>query len=163
MWHFYFLKPPQVILIISQLWEPPVKICWCSVTKSCPTICDPMACRAPLSSTLTQNLLKFMFTESLMLSNYHIFCPPLVLLPSNFPALGSFPMSQLFASGGQASVPPMNFQDWFPLGLTGLISLQSKGLARVFSNTRVQKHQFFSAQLSLWSNFNIHIWLLEKL
>ena len=69
-------------------------------------------------------------------------------------ASGSFLMSQLFASGGQsigasASVLPMNMQDWFPLGLTGLISLQSKGLSRVFSNTTVQKHQFFEAQLSL--------------
>ena len=74
----------------------------------------------------------------------------------SFPASGSFPMSQFFASGLQsirasasASALPMNIQDWFPLGLTGLISLQSKGLSRVFSNTTVQKHQFFGAQLSL--------------
>ena len=73
----------------------------------------------------------------------------------SFPASGSFPMSQFFASDGQstgvsasASVLPMNIQDWFPLGWTGLISLQSKGLSRVFSNTTVQKHQFFSTQLS---------------
>ena len=86
----------------------------------------------------------------------------------SFPASGSFPMSQFSASGGQsigdsalASVLPMNIQDWFPLGLTGLI-LQSKGLSRVFSNTTVQKHQFFSVQLSLWSNSHIHTWLLEK-
>ena len=78
----------------------------------------------------------------------------------SFPASGSFPMSQLFSSDGQsigvsasASVLPMNIQDWFPLGLTGWISLQSRGLSRVFSNTTVQKHQFFSAQLSLWSIF----------
>ena len=87
----------------------------------------------------------------------------------SFPASGSFQMSQLFASGGQsiavsasASVLPMNIQDWFPLGWTGWIFLQSKGLSRVFSNTTVQKHQFFSAQLSLWSNSHIHTWLLEK-
>ena len=87
----------------------------------------------------------------------------------SFPATGSFPMCQLFASGGQsigasasASVLPMNIQDWFLLGLTGLISLQSKGLSRVFPNTAVQKHQFFSAQLSLWSNSHIHTWLQEK-
>ena len=92
----------------------------------------------------------------------------------SFPVLRSFQMSQFFASGGQsirvsasASVLPMNIQDWFPLGLTGLtslglISLQSKGLSRVFSNTTVQKHQFFCAQLSLWSNSHIHTWLLEK-
>ena len=78
-----------------------------------------------------------------------------------------FLMSQFFASGGQsigasASVLLMNTQSWFPLGLTGLTSLQSKGLSRVFSNTTVQKYQFFSAQPSLWSNFHIHTWLLEK-
>ena len=86
----------------------------------------------------------------------------------SFPASESFPMSQLFASAGQsiessasASVLPMNIQDWFPLGLTGLI-LHSKGLSRVFSNTTVQKHQFFSTQLSLWSNSHIRTWLLEN-
>ena len=86
-----------------------------------------------------------------------------------FPASGSFPMSQLLASGGQSigvsastSVLPMNIQDWFPSGWTGWISLQSKGLSRVFSNTTGQKHQFFSALLSLWSNSHIHTWLLEK-
>ena len=82
---------------------------------------------------------------------------------------GSFPMSQIFASGGQsigasasASVLPMNIQNWFFLGLTGLISLQSKGLWRIFSNTTVQKHKFFGAQPSLWSKTPIHTWLLEK-
>ena len=72
----------------------------------------------------------------------------------SFPASGSFPMSQFFTSGGQsigASVLPVNIQGWFPLGLTGLISLQSKGLSRVFSTTTVQKHQFFDTQPSLWS------------
>ena len=87
----------------------------------------------------------------------------------SFPASGSFPISQFFAWGGQsiggsasASVLPMNIEDWSPLGWTGWISLQSKGLSRVFSNTTVQKHQFFSAQLSLWSNSHSHTWLLEK-
>ena len=83
------------------------------------------------------------------------------------PASGFFPMSQDFTSldqsiGVSASVLLMNIQDWFPLGWTGLISLQSKGLSRVFYNTTVQKHRFFSAQLSLWSNSHIHTWLLEK-
>ena len=94
---------------------------------------------------------------------------PFSSCPQPFPASGSFQMSQLFASGGQSigvsastSVFPMNIQDWFPLGLTGWISLQSKGLSRVFSNTTVQKHQFFSAQLSLWSNSHIRTWPLEK-
>ena len=90
-------------------------------------------------------------------------CPP------SFPESGSFQMSQLFASGGQrigvsalASFLPKNTQDWSPLEWTGWISLQSKGLSRVFSNTTVQKHQFFSAQISLESNSHIHTWLLEK-
>ena len=85
------------------------------------------------------------------------------------PASGAFPMSQFFASGGQnigasvsTSVLPMNFQVWFPLGLTGFISLQSKGHSRVFSNTTAQQHQFFGIQPSLWSNSHIHKWLLEK-
>ena len=85
----------------------------------------------------------------------------------SFPATGSFSMRQLFSSGGQsigaiAWVLPMNIQGWFPLGWTGWISLQSKGLSRVFSNTTVQKHQFFGSQSSSWSNSHIHTWLLEK-
>ena len=86
-----------------------------------------------------------------------------------FPESGSFPMSQLFTSGGQrtrasasASVLPMNIQGWFPLGLTGWISLLSKELSRVFSSNTVQKHQFCSTQPSLWPNSDIHTWLLEK-
>ena len=88
----------------------------------------------------------------------------------SFPASGSFPVSQFFTSGGQSigvsawtSVFPMNIQDWFPLGLTSLISLQSKGLSRVFSNTTVQKQKFLGAQVFLWFNSYIHTWLLEKL
>ena len=87
----------------------------------------------------------------------------------SFPASGSFLISPLFAWGGQstgvsasASVLPVNTQDWSPLGWTGLISLQSKGLSRVFSNTTVQKHQFFSVQISSQSNSHIHTWPLEK-
>ena len=87
----------------------------------------------------------------------------------SFPASGSFPVSQFFALGGQsigvsasASVLPMNIQDWFPLGWNGWITLQSKGLSRVFSYTTVLKHQLFRAQLSLWSHSHTHIWLLEK-
>ena len=89
--------------------------------------------------------------------------------PQSFPASGSFPMSQLFAQSHQsigvsdsASVLPINTQDWSPLGWTGWISLQSKGLSRVFSNTTVQKHQFFGSQLSSQSNSHIHTWPLEK-
>ena len=89
--------------------------------------------------------------------------------PQSLPASESFPVSQLFAWGGQsigvtasASVLPMNTQDWSPLGWTGCISLQSKGLSRVFSNTTVQKHQLFGTQLSSQSNSHIHTWPLEK-
>ena len=94
---------------------------------------------------------------------------PFSSCPQSLPASGSFPMSQLSTSGGQsigvsasALVLPMNTQDWSPLGWTGWIFLQSKGLSRVFSNTTVQKHQFFGAQLSSQSNSHIHTWLLEK-
>ena len=96
--------------------------------------------------------------------------PFFFLLPSIFPASWSFPVSQFFTSGGQnigasasASVFPLNIHYSFPFGLTGWISLQSKGLSRVFSNTTVHKHQFFSTQLSLQSNSHIHTWLLEKI
>ena len=92
---------------------------------------------------------------------------PLSSFPQSFPASGSFQMSQFFTSGGQStgvsaseSVLPMNIQDWFSLGWTGWISLQSKGLERVFSNTTVQKHQFFGAQPSSQSNSHIHTWPL---
>ena len=104
------------------------------------------------------------FIGLVMLSNHLIFCCPLFLLHS---ASGSFPMSQLFTSGGQstgasASVLPMNIQDWFPLQLISLICLQYRGLLRVFSSTTIQKHQFFNAQLSLWSNSHICTWQVEK-
>ena len=113
------------------------------------------ACQASLSFTTSQRLLKLMSIELVMPSSQLILCHSLLLLSSIFPSTRVFPMSQLFTSGGQsigvwtsASVLPMNIQDWFPLGWTGLI-LQSKGLSRVSSNTAVQKHQFFSAQSSL--------------
>ena len=111
--------------------------------------------QASLSFTMSQSLLKLMSIDSVMPSNHLSLCCPLLLLPSIFPASGSLPMSWLFASRGQsirasasALVLPMNIQGWFPLGLTGLISLLFKGLSRVFSNTTVQKHQLFSTQPS---------------
>ena len=133
-----------------------------SVAQSCLTLCDPMdwtpgvySNSCPLSwwchPTISSSVVPF---SSLLQSS---------------PVPGCFLMSQFFTSGGQrignsasASVIPMNIQDRFPLGWTGWISLQSKGLSRVFSNTTVQKNQFISAQLSLWSNSRIHTWLLEK-
>ena len=111
-----------------------------------------------------------MSIESVMPSNHLILYRPLLLLPSIFSSTTVFSKESIFLSGGQsigvsasASVLPMNIQGWFPLGLTGLIFLQPKGLSRVFSNTTVQKHQFFSAQPSLWSNSHIHTWLLGKI
>ena len=115
------------------------------------------ACQPSLTFTISQSLLKLMSIESKMPSN-HLFI-----------LIGFFPMSWLFPSGGQSidasastSVLPMNIQKWFPLGLTNLISLLSKGISRVFSSTTVWKYQFFSGQCSLWSNSHIPTWLLEK-
>ena len=141
----------------------------CSVVKSCPTLCDPMDYSIPDFPVFHY---LSVCSNSCPLSPW---CHPTIsssVAPfssclQSFPESGSFSMSWLFASSGQsigalASVLLMNIKDWFPLGLTGLISLQSKGLPRVFSSTTVRKHQFFSIQPSLWSNSHIHTWLLEK-
>ena len=145
--------------------------CCCSAAESCLTLCDPVFCSAlgfPVLNTF-QSFIKLMSIEAVRPSNHLILCSPFSSYPQSFPASRSFPMSQLFPSGGQsigvsapASVLPMNTQDWSPLGRTGWISLQSKELSRVFSNTTVQKHQFFSTQPSLWSNCHIQTWLLQK-
>ena len=144
-----------------------------SVAQLYPTLCDPMDCSTPRPPC--PSLTPGVYSNLCPLSRwYH----PTILSSAisfssclqSFPASGSFSMSQFFTWRGQsigvtasASVLPVNIQDWFPLGWTGWISLQSKGLSRVFSNTTVQKHQFFGAQLSLYSNSHIHTWLLEKL
>ena len=125
------------------------------------------ACQASLSITNSWNLLKLMSIELVMPSNSLILCRSFLLLPSNFPSIRIFSNESVLCIrwpkySSSASVLPVNIQDWFPLGLTGLISLQSKGLSRVFSNTTAQKHQFFGTQLSLWSNSHIHTWLVEK-
>ena len=142
--------------------------CCCSVTKSCPTLCNSMDCSMPgfpvsLSPGVCSNACPLSW-----------WCHPTSVTsysscPQSFPASGSFPVSWLFTSGGQiigASTSDQSFQwifrVWFPLQLTGWISLQSKGLSSICSNTTVQKHRFFGTQPSLWSNSHIHIWLLEK-
>ena len=145
--------------------------CYCLATQLCLTLCDSMDCSTPGFPVLHH---LWVCSNSCPSSQW---CHPTIsssVIPfssclQSFPTSGSFLMSWLFASGGQsigaptsASVLPMNIQDWFPLGLTGLISLQTKGLSRDFSTTTVQKHQFFSVQPSLWSNSHIHTWLLEK-
>ena len=144
--------------------------CCCSVTQSCLTLCNPMDCSTP-GFPVSHHLLELAQTHVSQWCHWTISSSviPFSFWTQFFPASGSFPISRLFASGGQsigasaaASVLPMNMQDWSPWGWTGLISLQSKGLSRVFSNTTVQKHQLFGAQLFLWSNSHIHTWLLER-
>ena len=129
-----------------------------------------VACQPSLSFTISWSLLRFRFIDSVMLYNQsHPLLPSSPFALKSSPASGSFPMNRLLASGGQstgasasASFFPMNIQGWFPSRLPSLISLQSKELSRVFSSTTVQKHQFFYAQLSLWSNSHICTWLLNK-
>ena len=127
------------------------------------------ACQASLSITNSWSSLKLMSIEWVMPSSHLILCHPLLLLSPIPPSIRVFPMSQIFAWGGQsigvsssASVLPMSAQDWPPSEWTGWISLQSKGLSRVFSNTTVEKHQFFGTQPSSQSNSHIHTWPLEK-
>ena len=122
--------------------------------------------QAPLSSTVSQRSLKFVSIEFVMLSNHLVLCLLLLLWSSIFHQ-GLFQwvsFSQQVAKVLELQHPilPMNIQDWFPLGLTGLVSLLSMGLSRVFSNTAVQKYQFFRAQLPLWFTCHIHTWLLER-
>ena len=147
----------------------------CSVHFSCSVVSDSLQpnglqhtrppCPSPTPRTYSNSCPSHQWCHATISSS-------VILLSSclqSFPASGTFPISQFFPSAGQtievstsASVPPMNIQDWYPLGRTGCISLQSKGLSRVSSNTTVQKHHFFCAQLSLYSNSHIHTWPLEK-
>ena len=143
-----------------------------SVVQSCLALCDPvdcstppLPCPSPIPGACSNSCPSSRWCHPTISSSV----APFSCLQS-FPASGSFPMFwRLFTSGGQsigasasAAVLPMNIQDWFLLGLTGLISLLSKGLSRVFSSTIVWKHQFFHAQPFLWSNSHICTWLLEK-
>ena len=142
-----------------------------SLTQLCSTLCDPMNCSMP-GLPFHHQLPEFTQTHVHRVGD--AIQPSHPLSSPSPPAPNpswhqSFPMGQLFTWGGQSigvsalvSVLPMNTQDWSPLEWTGWISLQSKGLSRVFSNTTVQKHHFFGAQLSSQSNSHIHTWLLEK-
>ena len=125
--------------------------------------------QASLSITNSRSSLKLMSIESVMPSNHLILCHPLLLLPPVPPSIRVFSNESTLCtrwpkywSSASASVLPMNTQDWSLLEWTGWISLQSKGLSRVFSNTPVQKHRFFGAQLSSQSNSHIHTWPQEK-
>ena len=143
-----------------------------SVAQSCPILCDPMNRSTP-GLPVHHQLPEFTQTHVHQVSDAIQPSHPLLSLfsscPQSPPASESFPMSQLYAWGGQstgvsvlASFLPKKSQGWSPLEWTCWISLQSKGFSRVFSNTTVEKHQFFSAQLSSQSNSHIHTWLLEK-
>ena len=142
--------------------------CRCSVTQSYPTLCDLMDCNAPGFPVL-HYLLEFAQSRLLSPWCHSTSCPLSSPSPAAFNLSQHQGLFQWVSSSHQvakvsasASVLPVNIQDWFSLGWTGWISLQSKRLSRVFSNTTVQKHQFFSAQPSLWSKSHIHTWLLEK-
>ena len=149
-----------------------VSVKFSSVAQSFPTLCNPMnhstpglPCSSPTPGVHPNSCPSSRWSHPAISSSVI----PFSSCPQSLPASGSFPMSQLFAWGGQstgvsalASFLPKNTQDWSPLGWDGWISLQSKGLTRVFSNTTVQKHQFFSTQLSSQSKSQIHTWPQEK-
>ena len=166
LWKRYTARPRRWMRATQSKKIP----CGCSIALSCLTLCDPMDCSMPGFPAL-HYLSEFAETHVHWVKWCHptisFSVVPFSLCLLSFPASGAFPMSQLFSSGGQsigasasASALPLNIQSWFPLGLTGLISLQSKELLRVSSSTTIQKHQFFSAQTSLWSNSHItfHYW-----
>ena len=155
------------------VWLRELKPGLCSISKSCPTLCKPIDNSTPgFPLTISGSLLKLMSIELVMPSNYFILCRPLLLLPSIFPSIRVFSNEKIYSYGqkllvkvgtsASASVLPVNIQGWFPVRLTGSISLQSKALSRVFSSNAIWKHQFFCAQPSLWSNSHICTWLLEK-
>ena len=165
------LQPLSRTLEAEVIYPYCVSVQFSSVAQSCLTLCDPMNPSTP-GLPVHHQLLEF--THSCPSSRW---CHPAISssvvpfssCPQSLPAAGSFPMSQLFAWGGQstgvsalASSLSKKSQGWSPSEWTGWISLQSKGLSRVFSNTTVQKHQFFSAQLSSQCNSHIHTWPLEK-
>ena len=154
--------------------EPDREVRWCSVTRLCPTM-QPHGLqytRLPWL-TISPSLFKFMSTESMTPSNHLFLCCPLLLPPSIFPSIRVFSNESVLLIrwpkywSFSFSISPSNeYSDWFPLELTGLISLLSKGLSRVFSSTTAQKHQFFidkvATKPSLWSNTHIYTWLMEK-
>ena len=176
LWMSLLLESPSTLQTSDRfsggiLWLLPGGCCQCSVTKLCPTLCDPMNSSTPINSfTISLSLLQLMSIESVMLSNHLILCRPLLLLSSILRST-----SQLFSNelalhirwpeywSFNFSISPSNeiFRVDFSLGLTGWISLLSKGLSQVFSGIPVWKHQFFGAQPSLWSNSHIRCRPLE--
>ena len=163
LWIIYYLITSSLDRVgwWKNMWDERIEGFCCSVTRSCLTLHDPMDCSTPGFAVL-HYLLEHAQTHVIWVGDaIQTFYPlrPLHLLPFIFPRIRVFLMSKLFTLGGQSigasaststSVLPMNIQDWFPLGLMALFSLWSKGLSRVFSKTTVQKHRFFSAQLSFF-------------
>ena len=153
----YFLPSQNVVVVVFQS----LSHVWLFVTPW------SVACQASLSFAISRSLLKFMFIGLVILFNHLILYCPLLFLPM-FPSMRVFSSESalhirwLIGASASASVLSMNIQGWFPLGLIGLIPMLSKGLSSVFSSTTIQKHQFFHAQPSLWSNSHICSWLLEK-
>ena len=169
LWHHFWSFCRRIIILQFEkhgVVISSVQFC-CSVVKLLLILCDPSARlpRPSLSPRGCSNSYPFsQWCHPTISSSVIPFSSSCLQFP---PAAGWFPMSQFFTSGGKiiggsTSVFPINIQGWFPLELTGWISLQSKGLSRVFSNTTVQNHQFFHAQLSLWSNSHIHAWRMER-
>ena len=159
IWHWYFkILPLYCCYLVTKsyitLWTDPHGL------QHSRFLCPPLSPRVCSNSCPLSQWCYLTISSSAASFSFY--------LPS-FSASGSFPVSQLFTSGSQiiepsalASVLPLNFEGWFPLGLTGLISSLSKGLSRVFSSIIIWKCQFFGTQPSVWSNFDIHTWLLEK-
>ena len=153
----------------DDIYFKPLSVQFSSVAQSCLTLCNPMNRSTP-DLPVHHQLLEFTQTHIHRVSDaISSSAVPFSSCPQSLPASESFPMSQLYTWGGQstgvsalASFLPKNTQDWSPLEWNGWISLQSKGLSRVFSNTTVQKQQFFGAHLSSQSNSHIHTWPLEK-
>ena len=173
---YYVLHVTHSRLSISSVNHPQIQpttydVQFSSVAQSCLTLCDPINCSTPGLPVHHQllNLPKLMSVELVLPSNHLIFCHPLLLLPSIFHSIRVFSNESAlhirwtkYWSFSFNIGPSNEHQDWSPLGWTGWISLQSKGLSSVFSNTTVQKHQFFGTQLSLQSNSHIHTWLPEE-
>ena len=168
------LLPNTTVWKITRLYNRVIqKLCYCSVAQLCLTLLrfhglQHHGNQAFWSFTISWSLLKLISTESVILTIDLILCH-ILLLPSKLHSIRIFSNDLAVHSGSQsigasasALVFPMNIQSWFPLWLIGLISLQSKRLSRVLSNTTIQKHQFFGAQISLWSNSHNQTWLLEK-
>ena len=168
-------SPPKnnAASVLAQIiWKVSGCCCWCSVTKPVSDSLQPqglqharLPCPSPSPRVCSNSCPMSQWCHPTISS----FVTHFLSCPQSFPASRSFSVSQQFAAGGQeigtstsAAVLPMNIQGWFSLRLTAVISLLSKGLSRVFSSTTIWKHQFFSAQLSLWPNSHNHAWLQEK-